>query len=98
MADLLQLSLNLLPVAADRVKVLLSTLGLLLLLDGRNDSPRCAARAHDIFVGDREQVAFVDSKFAADLQIAVLATFADHADTLRIDCDHILPLQPPSCS
>ena len=67
MADFLELSLNLLPVAANRFEVLLSTLGLFLLLDGRDDSPGCAACAHDIFVGDGEQVTLIDSEFTADL-------------------------------
>ena len=67
MANFLQLSLDLLPVTADSVKVLLSALSLLLLLNGRDDPPRCAACAHDIFVGDGEQVALIDSEFAADL-------------------------------
>jgi hypothetical protein len=74
LADLLQLSLDLLPVAADGVEVLLSALSLLLLLDGRDDSPRCTACANDVFVGDREQVAFVDGEFAANLRMTVSAT------------------------
>jgi hypothetical protein len=39
LADLLKLGLNLLAVVADGADVLLRALGLLLLLDGRNDAP-----------------------------------------------------------
>jgi len=74
LANLLQLSLDLLPVAADCLEVLLSALGLFLLFNGRDDSPGSTTCADDVLVGDREQVAFVDSEFAANLGIILSAT------------------------
>ncbi len=67
LADLLQLALNLVAVLADGADVLVGALGLLLLLDGRDDAPAGTAGADDVLVGDREQVALVDGELAAEL-------------------------------
>ena len=67
LAHLLELELNLLAVVADGAHVLVGALGLLLLLDGRDDPPRGTARADDVLVCDREEVALVDGELAADL-------------------------------
>lgn len=67
LADLLELALNLLPVVADDGNVLLRALGLLLLLDGRDDAPGGTTGANDILVGDREQVTLIDRQFTAEL-------------------------------
>lgn len=67
LADLLQLGLNLLAVVADDGDVLLGALGFLLLLDGRNNAPRGTAGANHVLVGDREEIALVDSELTAQL-------------------------------
>lgn len=56
LADLLELGLNLLAVIADGRDVLLSSLGLLLLLDGGDDAPGSAAGSDNVLVCDREEV------------------------------------------
>ena len=68
LADLLKLGLDLLTVLADDTDVLVRALGLLLLLDARDDAPGCTACANDVLVGDREKVALVNGEFAADLE------------------------------
>ena len=53
LADLGELALNLLSVALDHGNLSLVTLGLLLLLDGGDDSPRSTAGTNDVLVCDR---------------------------------------------
>lgn len=67
LADLLKLSLDLLAVLLDGRDVLLRTLGLLLLLDGGDDTPRGSAGADNVLVGNGEQVALVDGELTAKL-------------------------------
>ena len=67
LADLLKLGLDLLAVVADGADVLLRALGLLLLLDGRNDAPRRASGADNVLVGDRQKVALVNGELTGDL-------------------------------
>ena len=67
LADLLKLGLDLLTVVADDADVLVRALGLLLLLDARDDAPGGTTRADHVLVGDGEKVALVDGKLAADL-------------------------------
>ena len=69
LADLGQLGLDLLAVLLDKSNLGLVALGLLLLLDGRDDAPRGTSRADNVLVGDREQIALVDGKFTADLRM-----------------------------
>ncbi len=52
LADLGELALNLLSVALDHGNLSLVTLGLLLLLDGGDDSPRSTAGTNDVLVCD----------------------------------------------
>lgn len=47
--------------------MLLRALGLLLLLDGGDDTPGSTAGADDILVGDGEKVTLIDGKLASDL-------------------------------
>ena len=68
LADSLELLLDLDAVVADRTHVLLGALGLLLLLDGGDDSPRGPAGADDVLVGDAEEVALVDGQLEAHLR------------------------------
>lgn len=68
LADLLQLGLDLLTVVADDADVLLGALGLLLLLDGGDDTPRGTAGTDDVLVRDGQQVALVDGELAANLE------------------------------
>lgn len=56
LANLGELALNLLPVALDHGDLGLIALRLLLLLDGRDDSPRRTAGTNDVLVGNGEQV------------------------------------------
>jgi hypothetical protein len=67
LADLLKLGLNLLAVVADGADVLLRALGLLLLLDGRNDAPRRASGTDNVLVGDGQKVALVNGELTSDL-------------------------------
>jgi len=67
LADLLELRLDLVAVVADGGDVLVGALGLLLLLDRRDNAPAGAAGANDVLVGDREEVALVDGKLATEL-------------------------------
>ena len=52
LADLLKLRLDLLAVLADDGDVLLGSLLFFLLLDRRDDTPRCTAGTDDVLVGD----------------------------------------------
>lgn len=67
LADLLELSLDLLAVVLDGGDVLVGALGLLLLLNGGDDAPRGTAGADNVLVGNGEQVALVDGELAAEL-------------------------------
>jgi hypothetical protein len=67
LADLLELRLDLLAVVADGTDVLVTTLRLLLLLDGGDYAPRGTARANDVLVGDGKQIALVDGEFTGNL-------------------------------
>lgn len=63
----LKLELDLLAVLADDADVLVRALGLLFLLNTRDDAPGSTTRADHVLVGDRKQVALVDSELATDL-------------------------------
>jgi len=67
LANLLKLAFDLVAVLLDGADVLLGTLGLLLLLDGGDDTPAGAAGSDNVLVGDREQVALVDGELTAEL-------------------------------
>lgn len=67
LADLLELGLDLLTVVADGGDVLLSTLGLFLLLDRRDDAPGSTSGADNVLVGNGQQVALIDGELAAQL-------------------------------
>jgi hypothetical protein len=67
LADLLELALDLLTVILDGADMLLGALGLLFLLDGGDDSPRGTAGANDILVGNRQEVALVNSELTTEL-------------------------------
>lgn len=67
LADLLELSLNLLTVVLDGRDVLVGALGLLLLLNGGDDAPRGTAGADNVLVGNAKQVTLVDGELAANL-------------------------------
>ena len=68
LADPLKLKLDLLTVVADDADVLIRALLLLLLLDRGDDAPRGTTGTDDVLVRDREEIAFVHSKFAGDLE------------------------------
>jgi hypothetical protein len=68
LADVLELGLDLLAVFADDSDVLVRALGLLLLLDAGNDTPRSTTGADYVLVGHGQQVTLVNGKFAADLR------------------------------
>lgn len=50
-ADLGQFSLNLLSILLDHRHLRFIALAFLLLLDGRDDSPRCSSGSNDVLVG-----------------------------------------------
>ena len=60
LADLGQLGLDLLAVLLDKSNLGLVALGLLLLLDRGDDSPRSTAGANDVLVGDRQEISLLD--------------------------------------
>lgn len=66
-ADILELSLDLLAVLADDADVLVRALGLLLLLDARDDAPGSTTCADHVLVRDREEVTLVHGELAAQL-------------------------------
>ena len=68
LAHLLKLRLDLLAVVTDGADVLVRTLGLLFLLDRRDDAPRCTTSAHNVLVRDRKQVSLINSEFTAQLE------------------------------
>lgn len=65
--NLLQFRLDLLAVFTDLSNVLVGALGLLFLLDARDNSPRCTSGTNNILVGNRQEIALVDGKFTAKL-------------------------------
>ena len=69
LADLLELQLDLLAVFADDADVLVRALGLLFLLDAGDDTPRRTARADDVLVRDREEIALVHRQLAPELRM-----------------------------
>ena len=60
LADLGELGLDLLAVLLDEGNLLLVALGLLLLLDGGDDSPGCTASTDDVLVGDGKEVSLLN--------------------------------------
>lgn len=72
LADFLEFELDLLTVLANDANVLV-VFGLLLLLNGRDDSPRGTSSTDDVLVCDRQQVALVDRELAGQLGLFSLA-------------------------
>jgi hypothetical protein len=64
LADLGELALNLLAVLLDEANLGGVALGLLLLLNRGDDSPRRTASTNDVLVGNRQKVPLLDSKIA----------------------------------
>ena len=62
LADLCELSLDLLPVCLDHDNLGLIALGLFLLLNRRDDAPAGTAGADDVLVSDGEEVALFDGE------------------------------------
>ena len=60
LADLGELGLDLLAVLLDESDLLLVALGLLLLLNGGDDSPGCTASTDDVLVGDGKEVSLLN--------------------------------------
>ena len=67
LADLGQLGLDLLAVLLDQSNLGLVALGLLLLLDRRDDAPRGTSCANDVLVSDGQEVALINGEFTANL-------------------------------
>lgn len=61
-ADLGQLSLDLLTVLLDKGNLRLVALGLFFLLDGGDDSPRRTAGSNDVLVGNRQKIPLLNRK------------------------------------
>ena len=72
LADLGELTLDLLPVTLDHGNLSFVALGLLLLLDGGDDAPRSTAGTDHVLVGDGQKVALIDGELAANLQTSQL--------------------------
>jgi hypothetical protein len=66
-ANILELRFNLLAIIANGRDVLIRALGLLLLLNRGDYTPRSTTSANHVLVGDREQITLIDSQFAANL-------------------------------
>jgi hypothetical protein len=69
LADSLEFCLDLLTVVPDGSDMLVGALGLLLLLNRRDDSPRCPSCADHILVCNGEEVSFVNRELAAKLSM-----------------------------
>jgi hypothetical protein len=67
LADLLELSLDLLAVIADGCDVLIGTLGLLLLLDGGDDAPGSTSSTDNVLVCDRQEISLINTQLASKL-------------------------------
>lgn len=91
LADLLELAFDLLTIVTDGTDMLVGALGLFLLLDGRDDSPGSTSCANYILVCDGEEIALIDSEFAAKL-------FGVSGPILAWWCACDVRLRPPSCS
>jgi hypothetical protein len=63
LADLGELGLNLLAVLLDETDLGLVALGLFLLLDRGDDSPRCATGTDDVLIGNGEEISLLDGEF-----------------------------------
>jgi len=63
LADLGKLGLDLLAVLLDEADLVLVSLGLLLLLNGADDSPGCATGTNDVLVGNGKQIALLNGEF-----------------------------------
>ena len=68
LADLLKLGLDLLAIVADSSNMLICTLGLLFLLDRRDNAPRGTSGSNDVLVGHGQKVSFINCKLATDLE------------------------------
>lgn len=64
LADFLEFGLDLLAIVADGGDMFVRALGFLLLLNGRDDSPRGTSGSDDVLVGDREEVSLVNRELA----------------------------------
>ena len=73
LAHLLQLGLDLLAVIADGSHMLFRSLGLLFLLNRRNDAPRGTTGADNVLVCDGKEISLVNGKFTSDLYVISLA-------------------------
>jgi hypothetical protein len=62
LADLGKLGLDLLAVLLDKSDLGLVALGLLLLLDRGDDSPRGTAGTDDVLVGNRQEISLLDGE------------------------------------
>ncbi len=62
-ADLGKLCFDFLTVFLDQANLRLVAFGLLLLLDGRDNPPRCTSCSDNVLIGNREEVALFDRKF-----------------------------------
>lgn len=67
LADFLELGLDLLAVLANSANMLIGPLGLLFLLDGGDYTPGGTSGAHNVLIGDGQQIALVDGQLSADL-------------------------------
>ena len=67
MADILELSLDLLAIILDGGNMLLGTFGLLLLFDRGDYAPGGTAGTNNILVGDGQEIALIDSQFTTEL-------------------------------
>ncbi len=67
LAYTLEFGLDLLAIVANGANVLLGTLGLLLLLDGRDDSPRRTSSPDHVLVSNRKEISLIDCELATDL-------------------------------
>jgi hypothetical protein len=69
LTHLLKLRLDLLAVLADSPNMFVRSLGLLLLLDGRDYAPGSTSSSDNILISNREKVTLIDRKFSTKLQI-----------------------------
>jgi hypothetical protein len=90
LTDLGELGLDLLPVSLDHRNLGLVALGLLLLLDGGDDSPRSTSSTDDVLVSDGKEVSLLDGELlvGGGNRLHILDHLCDRQEQLSAEnCD-----------
>ena len=77
LANTFELVLDLLTVVADGSYMLIGSLGLLLLLNRRDDAPGGTARSDNVLVGNRHEITLIQGKFSTNLNPELNDAFSE---------------------